>query len=162
MECHIRWMIRRDMPEVLDIEATSFEFPWMEGDFIRCLQQRNCIGMVAEYDDSVIGFMIYELHKNQLHLLDFAVRHDFRRNGVGTQMVQKLVGRLIPQRRNRINLEVRETNLRGQLFFRNAGFKAVSVLRDYYDNTSEDAYVMQYRFCEETNEALGDRYEVVQ
>ena len=26
---HIRWMIRRDMPEVLDIEAASFEFPWL-------------------------------------------------------------------------------------------------------------------------------------
>jgi len=43
---HIRWMIRRDMPEVLDIESGSFEFPWSEEDFIRCLRQRNCIGMV--------------------------------------------------------------------------------------------------------------------
>ena len=25
---HIRWMIRRDMPEVLQIERTSFEYPW--------------------------------------------------------------------------------------------------------------------------------------
>ena len=52
---HIRWMIRRDMPEVLQIEAASFEFPWLEDDFIRCLRQRNCIGMVAEYDDRVVG-----------------------------------------------------------------------------------------------------------
>ena len=48
---HIRWMIRRDMPEVLDVERSSFEFPWAEDDFIRCLRQRNCIGMVAEVDD---------------------------------------------------------------------------------------------------------------
>ena len=27
---HIRWMIRRDMPEVLAIEEDSFEFPWSE------------------------------------------------------------------------------------------------------------------------------------
>ena len=47
---HIRWMIRRDMPEVLDIENQAFEFPWTEEDFIRCLRQRNCIGMVAELD----------------------------------------------------------------------------------------------------------------
>ena len=38
---HIRWMIRRDMPEVLQIEAASFEFPWLEDDFIRCLRQRK-------------------------------------------------------------------------------------------------------------------------
>ena len=48
---HIRWMIRRDMPEVLGIENSSFEFSWSEDDFIRCLRQRNCIGMVAEYDE---------------------------------------------------------------------------------------------------------------
>ena len=143
---HIRWMIRRDMPEVLDIEKSSFEFPWSEEDFIRCLRQRNCIGMVAEYDERVVGFMIYELHKNQLHVLNFSVRPDARRRGVGQQMINKLVGKLSQQRRNRIVLEIRETNLAAQLFFRNSEFMAVSVLRDYYDDTTEDAYVMQYRY----------------
>jgi ribosomal-protein-alanine N-acetyltransferase len=142
---HIRWMIRRDMPEVLDIESRSFEFPWTEEDFIRCLRQRNCIGMVAEYDERVVGFMIYELHKNRLHILNFAVRPEFRRRGVGGQMTSKLVSKLSQQRRNRIQLEVRETNLEAQLFFRHMGFRAISVLRDFYEDTVEDAYLMQLR-----------------
>ena len=146
---HIRWMIRRDMPEVLQIERTSFEYPWSEEDFIRCLRQRNCIGMVAEYDERVVGFMIYELHKDQLHVLNFSVRPDVRRRGIGMQMVNKLVGKLSQQRRNRIVLEIRETNLAAQMFFKNLGFRAVSVLRDYYDDTVEDAYVMQYRYKNE-------------
>ena len=49
---HIRWMIRRDMPDVLGIESNCFEFSWTEDDFIRCLRQRNCIGMVAEMAES--------------------------------------------------------------------------------------------------------------
>ena len=146
---HIRWMIRRDMPEVLGIETGSFEFPWSEDDFIRCLRQRNCIGMVAEYDERVVGFMIYELHKDQLHVLNFAARPDVRRRGVGRQMVEKLIGKLSQQRRNRVLLEIRETNLAAQVFFRNLGFVATSVLRDYYDDTTEDAYVMQYRYRED-------------
>ena len=48
---HIRWMIRRDMAEVLEIERAAFEFPWFEEEFIRCLRQRNCIGMVAEHGE---------------------------------------------------------------------------------------------------------------
>ena len=143
---HIRWMIRRDMPEVLDIENRSFEFSWTEEDFIRCLRQRNCIGMVAEHDERVVGFMIYELHKNRLHILNFAVHSDFRRRGVATGMIRKLVGKLSPQRRNRILLEIRETNLAAQLFFREAGFRAISVLREFYEDTPEDAYLMQYRY----------------
>jgi ribosomal-protein-alanine N-acetyltransferase len=141
---HIRWMIRRDMPEVLAIEGNSFEFPWSEDDFIRCLRQRNCIGMVAEHDERVAGFMIYELHKTRLQILNFAVHPEYRRRGVGAQMVEKLVGKLSYQRRTRILLEIRETNLPAQLFFRTLGFRAISVLRDFYDDTTEDAYLMQF------------------
>ena len=143
---HIRWMIRRDMPEVLDIENRSFEFAWTEEDFIRCLRQRNCIGMVAEHDERVVGFMIYELHKNRLHILNFAVHPQFRRRGVARGMIRKLIGKLSPQRRNRILLEIRETNLAAQLFFRETGFRAISVLREFYEDTPEDAYLMQYRY----------------
>jgi len=143
---HIRWMIRRDMPSVLGIENQCFEFAWNEDDFIRCLRQRNCIGMVAENDDGVVGFMIYELHKNRLHILNFAVHPEHRRGGVGNAMLSKLLGKLSHERRNRIMLEVRETNLDAQLFFKSVGFKAISVLRDFYDDTDEDAYLMQYRY----------------
>ena len=142
---HIRWMIQRDMTEVLDVEQASFEFPWLEEDFVRCLRQRNCIGMVAEFDERVVGFMVYELQKDQLHILNFCVAPDFRRRGVGQQMINELVGKLSTNRRNRILLEIRETNLAAQMFFKNREFCAISVLRDYYDDTTEDAYVMQYR-----------------
>jgi len=146
LRVHIRWMIRRDMAEVLDIEQESFEFPWSEDDFVRCLRQRNCIGMVAEHDDRVAGFMIYELHKTRLHILNFAVASAYRRRGVGMQMSSKLIGKLSRERRTRIMLEVRETNLAAQLFFKETGFRAVSVLRDFYEDTTEDAYLMQYRY----------------
>jgi ribosomal-protein-alanine N-acetyltransferase len=141
---HIRWMIRRDMPEVLAIEHASHEHPWCEEDFLRVLRQRNCIGMVAEYGEQVVGFMIYELHKAKLHVLNFAVSPDHRRSGVGHQMVAKLVGKLSSHRRTRIVSVVRETNLDAQLFFRVEGFRASEVLREHFEDTGEDAYVMNY------------------
>ncbi len=149
---HIRWMIRRDMPEVLDIESQCFEFPWSDEDFVRCLRQRNCIGMVAEHEERVIGFMIYELHKDHLHILNFAVHEFFRRRGVGSTMMSKLVNKLSHQRRTKISLEVRETNLDAQLFFRGLGYRATCVLRDFYEDTTEDAYLMQYAYTPEAAE----------
>jgi [ribosomal protein S18]-alanine N-acetyltransferase len=154
---HIRWMIRRDMAEVLEIENESFEFPWSEEEFIRCLRQRNCIGMVADCDDKVVGFMVYELHKTRLHILNFAVGRSRRRQGIGRKMAGKLVGKLSAQRRTRIVLEVRETNLDAQIFFRAQGFRAVNVLRDFYEDTTEDAYLMQFRYRPNEAEAMpGD------
>ena len=155
LRVHIRWMIRRDMREVLDVEQQSFEFPWYEEDFIRCLRQRNCIGMVAEHGERVVGFMIYELHKTRLHILNFAVAENMRHRGVGQQMAQKLISKLSSQRRTRITLEVRETNLPAQMFFKEVGFRATSVLRSYYEDSPEDAYVMQFRYeSQEAKEAL--------
>ncbi len=141
---HVRWMIRRDMSEVLGIEQEAFEFPWSEEDFTRCLRQRNCIGMVAEIADSVVAFMIYELHRSRLHMLNFAVTRSHRRLGIGAHMLEKLIGKLTPDRRGRIVLEVRETNLPAQLFFKSLGFRATSVLKDFYRDSTEDAYLMQY------------------
>jgi len=151
----IRWMIRRDMPDVLRIENEGFEFPWTEEEFISCLRQRNCIGMVAEHDDRVVGFMIYEMSKTRIRVLNFATARDYRRRGVGSQMLAKLIGKLSLQRRTRISLEVRETNLPAQLFFRDNGFRAVSVLRNYYDDTPEDAYLMSYRYRPDKVEQPG-------
>jgi ribosomal-protein-alanine N-acetyltransferase len=144
LRIHVRWMIRRDMREVLGVEQEAFEFPWSDEDFTRCLRQRNCIGMVAESGESVVAFMIYELHRSRLHVLNFAVARSHRRLGIGTRMMEKLIGKLTPERRNRLVLEVRETNLPAQLFFRSLGFRAISVLKDFYQDTTEDAYLMHY------------------
>ena len=154
LSVHIRWMIRRDMSDVLEIENSSFEFPWFEEDFIRCLRQRNCIGMFAEYDEHVVGFMIYELHKTRLHILNFAVHPEFRRSHIGLQMVSKLRSKLSYQRRTQITLEVRETNLEAQLFFRGQSFRATNVLRGYYEDSPEDAYLMEYRYKQDATEMI--------
>jgi ribosomal-protein-alanine N-acetyltransferase len=153
---HIRWMIRRDMPEVLQTEQESFEYSWTEEDFLRCLRQRNCIGMVAEQGERVVGFMIYELHKAKLHILNFAVHPHYRRVGVGSQMVSKLVSKLSSHRRTRITLEVRETNLAAQLFFRAQDFKATRVLRAFYEDSGEDAFLMQYRLADDVGDDVED------
>ncbi len=45
VDFYIRWAIERDMPEIVQIEQESFDAPWTRDDFLRCLRQRDCIGM---------------------------------------------------------------------------------------------------------------------
>ena len=145
LRVHIRWMIRRDMPEVLHTEQGAFEYAWSEEDFLRCLRQRNCIGMVAEQGEKVVGFMIYELHKSKLHILNFAVSGGYRRSGVGAQMVAKLISKLSSHRRTRITLEVRVSNFAAQWLYRAHGFRLAGLRRRYYRDTGEDALVLEWR-----------------
>lgn len=155
LHIHIRWMIERDMPGVLQTEQLSFEFQWQEEDFRRYLQQSVCVGMIAEHGETVVGFMLYELHKAKIHFLNFAVHPKWRRQGVGTQMVTKVVSKLFSHRRHRLTLELRETNLAAQLFFCKQGFRATRVLRNFYeDNTGEDAILMEYHLPAEAEDEL--------
>jgi ribosomal-protein-alanine N-acetyltransferase len=142
MKPHIRWQIRRDLPEVIEIENYCFPDPWQAEDFLRCLRLRHCIGMVAEIKESVIGFMVYELHTGYLHLLRLAVHPKWQRRGIGSAMVAKLVGKLSTLRRRELTVDVRESNLDALLFFRSQGFLAIDMKRGFYEDTGEDAIQM--------------------
>lgn len=147
-EVEIRWLIRRDMDEVLKIEWRSSPSPWSEEQFILVLRQRNCIGTVAVTGHGVIaGFMVYELHKSTLRLLNLAVDPFHRRSLVGRQLIQRLQDKLKNQRRTLITADVRETNLSGQKFFAACGFRAEQVISEHFGDTGEDAY--QFRYWEE-------------
>ena len=158
----MQWMIKRDMPQVLAIEDYTCAFPWSNKDFTKTLHERTCIGIIGEHDGKVVGFMVYDLSVRKISVLKLSVHRDFRRRGVGTAMVKRLIGRLNIERRTRIILPVRETNLASQLFLRKLGFASVSILKDYYNEfTTEDAYLFQYRISEhETEEITSNRFSL--
>ncbi len=139
MDVLIRWCLRRDMAEILDIEQRCYPDPWDEEGFLKHLRQRNCIGMVAEVENQIVGFMVYDMDPKEIHLLNFAVHPQFWRQGVGTKMFDKLRMKLSQQRRELIRLEVEEKNLKA--FFKSQpGCMATRVIRDHCDD-GQDAYV---------------------
>lgn len=139
---HVRWMIRRDMEEVLHI-AADCALPWGQEDFLHALRQRNCIGMIAEVKDVVTGFMVYELNSGFFTLLNFAVDPHWWERGVGTAMMNKLTSKLGEHRRTRIECVVPERSVALQCWLRGRGFKATKVLRGHFE--IEDGFAMEYR-----------------
>lgn len=147
---HVRILVRRDFAQVLAIEEACFEFPWTEQEFLECLQQRrNCLGLVAEHEGRVVGFIIYETPKNRFLITNIAIDPEFQRHGVARQLIQKLVSKMIYQQRHKIAVEIRETNLPALLCFRSLGFTAATILKNFYENQNEDTYVLQYRLGKE-------------
>lgn len=142
---YVRWMIRRDMEAVAEMEAATFAHPWTEKEFQDCLRRQNAIGLVVEFDGEIVGYVIYELHKWHVNVINFVVHPDCKRNGIGVIILAKLKQKLSAERRNRITLDISETNLSGQLFFKAQGFVATRVIANRYDVSDEAAYVMEFR-----------------
>ena len=141
-QIHIRWLINRDMPAVLEIERQSFEFAWTAEDFRRARLRNGCVCMVALVDGQIAGYFVFEHHPTRFHIIAFAVAKQYRRRGVGRAMVENLAGRMKVGRREKVMLEVRETNLSAQKFFRACGFVATCIIRGMYEDSDEEAYQM--------------------
>lgn len=128
----IRWLIRRDLARVIQIDRLMNAEPWGEENFLVFLRQRNCIGMVAEHrtidGDKTVGFTIYELLKDKLVVLRLAVDPQHRRTGVGRAMLTRLRSKLALQRRKEIWIEVPEDNLGAHLWLRACGAKCVEII----------------------------------
>ena len=150
---HIRWLIRRDMEGVLEIEQLGFDDPWMKSDFVACVRQRNFRRMVIEDGRDVLGFMIYELHQSRITLLNLAVHPCCRRRGLGKQMIEQLKEKLTTQRRRELRTVVQEKNLDGHLFFHAMGFRAVAVVPGFFEDYRDLKAVTGYEFVW----GLGDR-----
>lgn len=144
IDAHIRWMLRRDLEEVLAIETACFEFPWTVEQFVNTLHHRDCIGYVAEHEERIVGYMLYEMNSVSVRILNLAVHPCLQGHTVGKQMIEKLTDKLSRKKRHKLTCEVRESNLDAQLFLRACGLQAVEVLNGFYIETTEDAYRFEY------------------
>jgi [ribosomal protein S18]-alanine N-acetyltransferase len=142
---HLRWMLRRDRAEVLDIERSVFFDPWRDDDFTAALRERNVIGKVAEGGERVLGFSVYKCHPRSIEILNLAVDPNHHRRGIGAALVGGLVGRERCGRRRTLRALVREYNLDAQLFFRSMGFHCTGILHGFHRALGEDAYRFTYR-----------------
>lgn len=132
-------MIRRDLPEVLEIENLCFPQPWQEHHFVDVLRQRNVIGSVCETPkvkgrgDDVVGYAIYELNKRNLFLHSMAVHPSCWRRGIGTAMMSRLLGKLSLDRRTEMIVFTSAANCRSHLFLKSLGFRCTQIIEDDYE-----------------------------
>ena len=140
---YIRWMLKRDMARVLEIDS-AYGCELTEERYVSFLRRINSIGMVAEYRDKVVGFMVYELHKDRLDVLRLAVDSELQGCGIGSALIEKLISKLSIDRRSEIVFHVRESNINGQKFLKRRHFVA-SVEREYFDDGA-DAYKFVYTY----------------
>ena len=135
MTLRIRQAKDADMPSILTIEQDSFGEPWCQGDFDR---QENAQGMVAEHDDQVVGFVVYETRLGKIRILNIAAADEYRRQCVGTQLIDALIAKLCPEKPRSIAIIIAETNAAAIEFVCKLGFRSTKVLREHFNN-QEDA-----------------------
>jgi ribosomal-protein-alanine N-acetyltransferase len=139
----IRPMARTDLPSVLTIERASFPVPWSSATFRSLLRRRDAHLWVAEVGGEVVGYAAVWVVLDQAELGDLAVVAGSRRQGIGTRLLEAVVGRLAELGVRQLFLEVRESNRAAQRLYTRHGFIEVGRRAGYYSSPREDALVLE-------------------
>jgi ribosomal protein S18 acetylase RimI-like enzyme len=139
---YVRWLIRKDMPAINEINIEA-SYQLLEEDITKMLRTRNVAGMVVELDGVVAGYMIYALEKGSIDLYHLVVDPVFHGQGLGTALIEKLKTKLgTHQGRTAIYTTVSEYDVQSQVFFRSVKFFCVDTIRGWDENG--DGYLFEF------------------
>lgn len=134
-----------DLPEVMAIEMLSFPNPWHESTFRGEIQHRPIsfpLVVVHQALNRVIGYIIFWVIAEEAQINNIAVHPDFRRLGVGEQVLRQVIAQLRTSGVTMVTLEVRPSNIGAQTLYRKLGFRMIGLRKGYYTNPPEDAFVL--------------------
>ena len=143
MTASIRRMILEDVPAVHAIDLLSFSLPWPERSFRYELTENQVSrGWVADVDGTIAAMLVLWLIVDEAHIATIAVHPDFRRQGIGEQILLYALRAARNEGAQRAFLEVRAGNIAAQAMYKKYGFEVVGVRPGYYKDNNEDALLM--------------------
>jgi ribosomal-protein-alanine N-acetyltransferase len=135
-------MLHEDVPRVLEIERMSFTSPWSEAAFLQEIRKDYALSQVAEFRYDIIGYICVNYLFEEGHILNLAIRPDFRRQGIATFLMKDALNILKEKGCRFFYLEVRVSNLAAKTFYERLGFRVVALRKGYYISPQEDAALM--------------------
>jgi ribosomal-protein-alanine N-acetyltransferase len=140
-----------DLDRVMEIEKDGFTHPW-SADLIRremvhdwstlLVATETRAGPAGLPAEAIVGFIVYWLVHDELHVLNIATAAEERRKGVARALMEEAAARGRRGGAVLATLEVRRSNHGALALYRSLGYRQVGVRPNYYVDEGEDAIVM--------------------
>ena len=149
----LRRMRPDDLDEVMVIERAAFRHPWSTELFRRelehdwstiliCVEPLTSAAGGGRATERIVGFLIYWLVHDEVHILNVAVAPEQRRKGIARMLMLETEKRAHQASATLMTLEVRRSNQGALDLYREFDYRAVGVRPNYYVDEGEDAIVM--------------------
>lgn len=153
----IRPILKQDFEQLTQIEFESFTNPYPKELFQYLAGTQPDQFLVAiekkEETETILGYAVADIDRNSQykvgHILSIAIGKKYRRRGIGTRLLSKLINVLKSKGCNGVVLEVRVSNDVAHAFYQKMGFREVKRSRRFYDN-GEDALIMALNLEEDS------------
>lgn len=124
---------------IYGLERVCFPDPYPTCLLDDLLQKETKRFFVAVQEGKIIG---YTVATAEGHIVSVAVHPHYRRRGIGTALLSRVVQELVGESIDEIYLEVRKGNMVAVSFYERLGFRRSSEIRHYYGD-GEDALVLR-------------------
>jgi ribosomal-protein-alanine N-acetyltransferase len=132
----IRPVHPKDFHELLQIEAQAFPKSQYDREELWLLSLQYPHTFLVTVSNHIDGYIVFRVDG---HIISMAVRPQKRREGIGTRLIQKVIGHCSGKS---LRLEVRVSNVGAQRFYLNLGFRLKATIDGYYPD-GEDAFLME-------------------
>lgn len=145
----IRKMEVRDVDRVYEIENSSFFEPWSKKHLLKELTSNTLLDhYVYELDGEVVGFYIASRVLDLVEIFTIAVDENYRRRGIGEELLSHLIDLGKKNKASEIWLEVSVKNTNAINLYEKFGFKKDGIRKNYYQKLGVDAYNMKRKLYE--------------
>jgi ribosomal-protein-alanine N-acetyltransferase len=138
----IELALSADAAQIAELSRVTIEqglpWSWTQERVRRCTRDRNVNTIVARLGAQVIGFAIMKYGEEEASLLLFGVDPAFRRQRIGSELLEWLEVTAKTAGIRAIRLEARHDNQVASAFYRHHGFAEIGVVHGYYQGL-EDA-----------------------
>src|SRR3954464_10416574 len=142
-----------DIDDVLAIEEAAFTNPWTRAMYLTELENRavSYCFLARNASRGAIGFCSFWHVLDELHINNLAVLPDFRRQGIGSELLTFVLKKGVELGAQRATLEVRRSNEVARALYGRFGLAVAGVRAAYYSKPVEGALVLWLNGLPEPN-----------
>lgn len=137
----INEMTLSDLKQIANKLETEFDNFWNASILESELKSTLSKYIVAKIETEIVGFAGIIDTLDQFEITNIVVKKDFRKNGIGNMLLRELIKLAQTNNKDKIILEVNNTNLPAIKLYEKNGFKNIGFRKKYYNNT-DDANIM--------------------
>lgn len=135
-------MTEADVCEIASLEKQCFAVPWSEKSFRDEMKNKLAVYLVAKQDGRCIGYAGFWNVSGEGGITNVAVLPEYRRIGVGSRLIKKMIDTARGLNLEMLTLEVRKSNISAQGLYKKYGFDIIGERKRYYSDNGEDAWIM--------------------
>lgn len=136
-------MTTEHIDDIMMVERLSFTIPWSKNAFIQELTENKfSLYISALLDGNAVGYAGMWKIFDEGHITNIAVHPEFRKIGIGSRLLEKLINISREMKIEKLTLEVRKSNVAAKNLYLKYGFKEEGIRKNYYADNGEDAIIM--------------------